>query len=77
MCGDMASSFIKRRLRLPPHAQAFGLDQIPEALLPLLVLRARLDLDASGIAAIVLAFILLEIGLSRLLYRWRIRDRPY
>ena len=37
MLGDLASSFIKRRLGFGVHAQAFGLDQIPEALLPLLV----------------------------------------
>src|SRR4051812_12192303 len=34
MAGDLFSSFVKRRLRLEAHAQVFGLDQIPQALLP-------------------------------------------
>jgi CDP-diglyceride synthetase len=44
MVGDLASSFIKRRLGFETHAQAFGLDQLPEALLPLLVLQKTLGL---------------------------------
>ena len=43
MAGDLFSSFVKRRLRMEPHAQAFGLDQVPEALLQLLVVRDRLS----------------------------------
>ena len=43
MLGDLASSFIKRRLGFGVHAQAFGLDQIPEALLPLLFLKSSLE----------------------------------
>ena len=77
MLGDLASSFLKRRLRLPPHAQASGLDQIPEALLPLLVYRTRLNLGWWEIGALVAVFVVLEIFLSRLLFRFRIRDRPY
>jgi hypothetical protein len=77
MLGDLLSSFLKRRLRLPPHAQAFGLDQIPEALVPVLVLQTRLGLTAWDIAVLVGAFIILEIMLSRLLFRLHLRDRPY
>jgi hypothetical protein len=77
MLGDLASSFLKRRLRLPPHAQAFGLDQIPEALLPLLVFKAPLNLSWWEIGVLIGVFIVLEILLSRLLFRLRIRDRPY
>jgi CDP-archaeol synthase len=75
--GDLASSFIKRRLRLALHAQAFGLDQIPEALLPLLLLHNQLGLSAADIALTVVAFIILELVLSRLLFMMNIRDRPY
>jgi CDP-diglyceride synthetase len=75
--GDLISSFIKRRLGLTLHAQAFGLDQIPEALLPLLLLRTRLGLSAADIAVTVAAFVILELALSRLLFRLHIRDRPY
>ena len=75
--GDLSSSFVKRRLGLQAHAQALGIDQIPEALLPLLLLRTQLDLSALEIVVIVVAFIALELALSPLLYRLHIRDRPY
>ena len=77
MLGDIAASFLKRRLGLAPHARAFGLDQIPEALLPLVILRTSLGLDGLEIALLVIAFILLEVWLSRLLFMLRIRDQPY
>ncbi len=77
MVGDLLSSFIKRRFRFKPHAQAFGLDQIPEALLPLLAVRTQFGLTAAQIAVLVLIFVLLEIVLSRVLFRLGIRDRPY
>jgi hypothetical protein len=75
--GDLLSSFLKRRLGLWLHAQAFGLDQIPEALLPMLLLRTELGLSAGGIVVTVVAFVILELVLSRLLFALRIRDRPY
>ncbi len=77
MLGDLASSFTKRRLGLRLHAKALGLDQIPEALLPLLLLRVRLGLGAGDIVLIVALFIALELVLSQFLYRLGIRDRPY
>lgn len=77
MLGDLFSSFIKRRLHLPPHAQAFGLDQIPEALLPLLVVKAQFNLTILHIAGLMLAFVVLEVVLSWILFRLKIRDRPY
>lgn len=77
MFGDLLSSFIKRRLGLRAHSQAPGLDQIPESLLPLLVLRQHLGLGYGDIAIIAAAFIVLELVLSRLLFRLHIRDRPY
>lgn len=77
MLGDLLSSFIKRRLGLRTHSQAFGLDQVPESLLPLLVFQQRLGLGYGDIAVLVAAFIVLELLLSRLLFRLHIRDRPY
>ena len=77
MLGDLFSSFIKRRIHLQPHDQAFGLDQIPEALLPLLAVKVWFNLTGGDIAALVIAFIVLELVLSRILFRLRIRDRPY
>jgi len=77
MAGDLISSFIKRRLGLPPHARAFGLDQIPEALLPLLLLQSSLGLSIWQIAVVLVSFVALEAPVSRLLFRLGIRDRPY
>lgn len=77
MFGDICSSFTKRRLGLAPSSQAFGLDQIPESLFPLIAVRARYDLDAVEIAALVVLFVALELILSRLLFRLRLRDQPY
>ena len=42
IAGDLFSSFMKRRLGLPPSSMAIGLDQIPESLLPLLASRVVL-----------------------------------
>jgi len=77
MFGDLISSFTKRRLGLRAHSQAFGLDQVPESLLPLLVLQQHLGLGYADIAIIVAMFIVLELALSRLLFKLHIRDRPY
>lgn len=77
MVGDLASSFAKRRMNLPPSSRAIGLDQVPESLLPALACRGALSLTAMDIAAAVLIFFIGEIVLSRLLYKLHVRDRPY
>ena len=77
MAGDLFSSFCKRRMRLQPSSQAWGLDQIPEVLLPAWVARAWFDLSALDVAAIVVVFFVLEVVLSKLLFRLKLRDRPY
>ena len=77
MAGDVFSSFCKRRLGLPSSSRASGLDQIPEALLPLLACRDLLALTAADIVVCVVMFVIGEVVLSRLLYAFRLRDRPY
>jgi CDP-diglyceride synthetase len=77
MLGDLFSSFSKRRLALPPSSRASGLDQVPEALLPLLACRDLLRLTAPDIVVGVIIFFLGEVLLSRVLYSFRLRDRPY
>jgi len=77
MVGDLLSSFVKRRLDRRPSSQAIGIDQIPEALLPLLACRAALGLGLLDIVAVVAAFFVGEIVVSRLLFRLHIRDEPY
>ena len=77
MAGDALSSFVKRRLNVPPSSQALGLDQIPEALLPLWLCREALGLDSWSVLILVALFLVGELLLSRLMYRLGIREQPY
>lgn len=77
MGGDLISSFIKRRLDLPPSSRALGLDQLPESMLPLLVCWQALELDMATALAVVVLFFGGELLLSRVLFRLHIRKRPY
>ena len=77
MLGDMLSSFIKRRLNFPSSNMALGLDQIPEALLPVLVLQPILGLDMYSIARLIVVFFILNLALSKILYHLNIRSTPY
>ena len=77
MAGDLFSSFVKRRLDLPPSSRASGLDQIPESLFPLLACRTVLPLTITDIAVGVAIFFAGEVFASRWLYRLHLRDRPY
>ena len=77
MAGDLFSSFCKRRLGLASSSRASGLDQIPEAFLPLLACRDVLVLTAADIMVCVAMFVIGEVVLSRVLYALRLRDRPY
>jgi hypothetical protein len=77
MAGDLFSSFLKRRIHLPAASRATGLDQVPESLFPLLVCRKALSLTTSDIVVSVALFFIGEVFLSRLLYKLRLRDRPY
>jgi hypothetical protein len=77
MAGDLFSSFIKRRLDLPPSSRATGLDQIPEVLLPVLACYPVFGLRWWDVLWITVAFVIVEMLLSKLLFRLRLRDRPY
>jgi hypothetical protein len=77
MTGDLISSFIKRRLALAPGAQATGLDQIPESLLPLLAVRQLFGLTMREIIATTAIFFVGAMVSSYLLFRLHLRDRPY
>jgi hypothetical protein len=77
MAGDLLSSFLKRRMALPPSSRASGLDQLPEALFPLLACRNLLSLTMTDIATGVGLFFIGEVLLSRVFYALRLRDRPY
>lgn len=77
MIGDLLSSFLKRRLRLAPSSRATGLDQIPESLLPFLACYSKFALTVADIVVGVMLFFIGEIILSRLLYKFRVRNHPY
>lgn len=77
LAGDMLSSFIKRRAGLVSSARATGLDQIPEALLPMMLAWYWLDLNWLAVTAVVVLFTLSNILLSPLLYRLGIRHQPH
>ena len=59
-----------------PSSRATGLDQIPEALLPLFVLKGILGLTLVQIAGFTFAFFVLEIPLAWLTHRIGLRESP-
>jgi CDP-2,3-bis-(O-geranylgeranyl)-sn-glycerol synthase len=65
LTGDALSSALKRRLRLAPGTEMAALDQLPEALLPLLVLARALGLGPAEIVVATLAFFALDIAVTR------------
>jgi hypothetical protein len=77
MAGDLFSSFLKRRLNLPPSSKATGLDQLPESLIPLLACRAVVDVSAIDIVVAASVFFVGEVVFARLFYALKLRDRPY
>jgi CDP-2,3-bis-(O-geranylgeranyl)-sn-glycerol synthase len=62
LVADATSSFVKRRLHLTPGREVVGLDQLPEALLPLLVLAAPLGISIPGALVIAFLFLCLDIA---------------
>lgn len=77
MLGDAASSFLKRRRGLGSGGRATGLDQLPETILPLLVLRAAGVVNWLEAGFALLGFLVLGAGLSRVLFFLGVRQRPY
>lgn len=77
MIGDSLSSFIKRRFGLPSGAMAFGLDQVPEALFPLLYLQHFWHYSNGQMTVLVVCFVVIELVVSRVFYRLHIRKHPY
>lgn len=77
MVGDLFSSFTKRRMNLPSGSMALGLDQIPESLLPAIACRWFLPVTGLDIVLVTALFFVGELVVSRALYTFKIRDRPY
>ena len=66
LTGDALSSAVKRRLALAPGTEIPGLDQLPEALLPCIVLAGVLGLDSWELLAAALGFLLLDLLVTRI-----------
>ena len=77
MGGNLFSSFLKRRLNLAPSAMAIGLDQVPESLFPLLACLPLLAMTILDLLTVTVGFLVGELILSQLLFRLKIRDRPF
>lgn len=77
MAGDLVSSFVKRRLRIPPSGMALGLDQVPESLLPGIAAGWTLPIGVWDVVAVTAIFLVAELVASRILFALRLRDRPY
>lgn len=77
MAGDCLSSFIKRRMGLRPSQMALGIDQVPESLAPAMACGLYLPLTPLDVGLVVVVFFIGELALSRLLFAFGLRDRPY
>ncbi len=77
MTGDLAASFIKRRLAYVESSRFRALDVLPESLLPILILREALELTIIGSIFTVSLFFIFEALISPILFRLHIRKRPY
>ena len=64
MAGDLATSFVKRRLGLPPSSHRPGLDQLPESLLPLGIYAGALGLQWFQILILAAAFLVIDLLLT-------------
>ncbi len=77
MAGDLASSFVKRRLGRPSSSRALGLDQIPESLFPALACKGPLALTIADVILVVALFCVGELALNYLLFKLHLRKEPY
>ena len=77
LLGDLFSSFIKRRLGMSSGRMAPLLDQVPEALLPAVLMRQTFALDLGAVLVLVLCFIVAELLLSFMFFILGVRKSPY
>lgn len=77
MLGDLCSSFIKRRLKLPSSTRALLIDQLPEALLPAILLHHHFKLTAVDFIYLAITFFILELVLSKIFFHLGVRKHPY
>ena len=66
LLGDLVSSCIKRRAGLSSGADSLLLDQLPEGLVPMLILYQPLGLDLVSLPGTLAVFVLLALGAAKL-----------
>ena len=69
LLADACSSAVKRRMRLKPGSEVLGLDQLAEALVPLLVFSGPLGLQAGEITFVTAGFVILDTATAGLRHR--------
>lgn len=74
--GDLFSSFVKRRLGMAPSSKAPLLDQIPESLIPALMMMHIFNLSLLSVLFLVFAFTVIDMIITYFLYHWRILRKP-
>lgn len=77
MAGDLFSSFVKRRLGRAVSSRALGLDQIPEALAPLLLVARSMAIEPLEMAVVTAGFLVGSLALSRLMFDLSVREQPF
>lgn len=69
MGADLATSVLKRRLNLAPGREVPGVDQIPEALVPLVLLAHPLGITVALAGLLTAVFLLLDLAALPLRHR--------
>lgn len=75
LAADAVSSAVKRRMHLKPGTESVGLDQIGEALLPLILFSTPLSLAPAEIVGVTAIFVLLDLATARLRHGSWLRQR--
>lgn len=65
LAGDLGSSFVKRRLGHESGKSVPLLDQLPESLLPMVLLYGPLGLDSLSMTGTAFVFLLLDLAATR------------
>lgn len=76
LAGDLVSSFIKRRMDLPPGSQILGLDHIPESLVPALIAMPLVGLTLFDVAVVTALFAAGGLVSSLVLAKLRAHKQP-
>lgn len=71
LLADALSSMVKRRKKLAPGSESLGLDQLAEALLPLILFSGALSLEPVQVIIVTLVFVMVDVAFTRL------RQRPW